>query len=83
MNNHLINDNVNEFLNLYNCCDNLCVCSMGLCFPYCLFGRIYQSANFGSCFSGCCKIFSLHFILNQHLDHKKFLSFLIFRITFI
>ena len=48
MNNHLINDNVNEFLNLYNCCDNLCVCSMGLCFPYCLFGRIYQSANFGS-----------------------------------
>ena len=64
MNNHLINENVNEFLNLYNCCDNLCICSMGLCFPYCLFGRIYQSANFGSCFNGCCKIFSLHFILN-------------------
>ena len=37
---------------------------MGLCFPYCLFGRIYERADFGSCFVGCCKLFSLQFIIN-------------------
>ena len=33
------NNQVNTFNPLFSCIDNLCTCSMGLCFPYCLFGR--------------------------------------------
>ena len=58
------NNQVNTFNPLFSCIDNLCTCSMGLCFPYCLFGRIYERAEFGSCFVGCCKLFSLQFIIN-------------------
>ena len=58
------NNQVNTFNPLFSCLDNLCTCSMGLCFPYCLFGRIYERAEFGSCFVGCCKLFSLQFIIN-------------------
>ena len=58
------NNQVNTFNPLFTCLDNLCTCSMGLCFPYCLFGRIYERAEFGSCFVGCCKLFSLQFIIN-------------------
>ena len=38
--------------------------SMGLFFPQCLFGRIYELSGFGDCFVGCCKIFSIQFIIN-------------------
>ena len=38
---------------------------MGLCFPYCLFGRIYQKAQFGKCWVGCCKLFSLQILINS------------------
>tara|TARA_B100000902_G_scaffold360225_1_gene376679 strand:+ start:34 stop:621 length:588 start_codon:yes stop_codon:yes gene_type:complete len=37
---------------------------MGLCFPQCLFGRIYEISGFGECFVGCCKILSIQFIIN-------------------
>ena len=58
------NNQVNTFNPLFTCLDNLCTCSMGLCFPYCLFGRIYERAEFGSCFVGCCKLLSLQIIIN-------------------
>ena len=58
------NNQVNTFNPLFSCIDNLCSCSMGLCFPYCLFGRIYERAEFGSCWVGCCKLFFLQFIIN-------------------
>ena len=57
-------DKINYFDSLCGCLDNLCSCSMGLLFPYCLFGKIYERANFGSCFTGCCKLFTLQFLIN-------------------
>jgi Cys-rich protein (TIGR01571 family) len=54
----------NTFNPLYSCLDNLCACSMGLFFPYCLFGRIYERAEFGSCWVGCFKLFSIQFLIN-------------------
>ena len=57
-------ENINNFDNICGCFSNLCVCSMGLLFPQCLFGRIYELSGFGECFVGCCKIFSLQFIIN-------------------
>ena len=51
--------NVNYFNNLFGCFEDLCSCSMGLCFPYCLFGRIYEKAGFGSCIAGCSKYIAL------------------------
>ena len=56
--------NINNFNHLLSCFDNLCSLSMGLFFPQCLFGRIYELAGFGECFVGCCKIFSIQFITN-------------------
>ena len=49
----------NFFQPLFGCLSDLCSCSMGLCFPYCLFGRIYEKAGFGSCIVGCSKYFAL------------------------
>ena len=43
------------------------VCSMGLCFPFCLFGRIYEKAQFGKCWAGCCKLFTLQILINSFL----------------
>ena len=54
----------NFFQPLFGCLSDLCSCSMGLCFPYCLFGRIYQKAEFGPCWLGCCKYFSIQFIIS-------------------
>ena len=56
--------NVNHFDNICGCFSNLCSLSMGLIFPQCLFGRIYEISGFGECFVGCCKIFSIQFIIN-------------------
>ena len=55
---------VNNFDSICGCFDNLCSLSMGLFFPQCLFGRIYELSGFGDCFVGCCKIFSIQFIIN-------------------
>jgi len=63
-NNNNNHNQVNTFNPLFSCIDNLCSCSMGLCFPYCLFGRIYERAEFGSCWVGCCKLFSIQFLIN-------------------
>ena len=49
----------NFFQPLFGCLSDLCSCSMGLCFPYCLFGRIYEKAGFGSCIAGCSKYIAL------------------------
>ena len=57
-------DNINQFDNMCGCFSNLCTFSMGLLFPQCLFGNIYELSGFGECFVGCCKIFSLQFIIN-------------------
>ena len=56
--------NVNHFDNICGCFSNLCSLSMGCLFPQCLFGRIYEISGFGECFAGCCKIFSIQFIIN-------------------
>ena len=56
--------NVNHFDNICGCFNNLCSLSMGCLFPQCLFGRIYEISGFGECFTGCCKIFSIQFIIN-------------------
>ena len=37
---------------------------MGLCFPYCLFGRIYEKAQFGKCWIGCCKYLFIQIFIN-------------------
>lgn len=62
----LSNDDVrnNFFHPLFSCFEDICSCSMGLCFPYCLFGRIYEKAGFGSCFTGCCKYLSIQIIIS-------------------
>ena len=56
--------NINRFSPLLGCFEDMCSCSMGLLFPYCLFGRIYERAQFGKCWIGCCKFFSLQLIIN-------------------
>jgi len=56
--------NINHFDNICGCFSNLCSLSMGLIFPQCLFGRIYEISGFGECFVGCCKILSIQFIIN-------------------
>ena len=57
----LSNDKINYFHPLLSCFENICSCSMGLCFPYCLFGRIYEKAQFGKCWVGCCKYLMIQF----------------------
>ena len=64
MNQNLMFSGINQFDSLCGCFDNICVLSMGLCFPYCLFGRTYKLSGFGGCLLGCCKIFSIQFIVN-------------------
>ena len=56
--------NINKFNNIFGCFEDICVFSMGCLFPTCLFGRTYEISGFGKCFTGCCKIFSLQFILS-------------------
>ena len=51
--------NINQFEDIFSCFTNLCSLSMGLLFPECLFGRIYEISGFGECFIGCCKIYSI------------------------
>ena len=53
-----------KFIPLFSCFENLCSCSMGLCFPYCLFGKIYEKAQFGKCWVGCIKLLSLQILIN-------------------
>ena len=71
--------NINQFEDIFSCFTNLCSLSMGLLFPECLFGRIYEISGFGECFVGCCKIYSIQFIINI------IFSFIIFNkeLTFI
>ena len=42
--------NINK-INYYNplcgCFQDMCSCTMGFFFPFCLFGRIYEKAGFG------------------------------------
>ena len=60
-----LNDmNINRFDNLFGCFSNLCSFSMGCLFPQCLFGRIHELSGYGDCFLGCCKIWSIQFIVN-------------------
>lgn len=60
-----LNDSsINRFNNLFGCFSNLCSFSMGCLFPQCLFGRIYELSGYGDCFLGCCKIWSIQFIIN-------------------
>lgn len=56
--------NINRFNNLFGCFSNLCSLSMGWFFPTCLFGRTYELSGNGECFVGCCKIYSIQFIIN-------------------
>ena len=55
---------INYFNPLFGCFEDMCSCSMGLFFPFCLFGRIYEKAEFGSCLMGCTKYFSLQMIIS-------------------
>ena len=68
-----IND-VNHFDSIFSCFNNLCVCIMGLLFPKCLFGRIYEISGFGECCLGVCNIFLLHFISNLLISLIFFLG---------
>jgi Cys-rich protein (TIGR01571 family) len=58
------NYNHNYFNPLLGCFENLCSCSMGLFFPSCLFGRIYEKADFGKCWIGCCKLLLIQITIN-------------------
>ena len=58
-----IND-INNFDSIFSCLNNLCSCSMGLLFPKCLFGRIYEISELGECYVGFCNIYLLHFLSN-------------------
>ena len=53
----------NEYDGLFTCFDDIYSCVIGFCFPYCLFGSIYEKAQFGTCLTGCGKMFSIYFIL--------------------
>ena len=64
MDQYLMFSDINQFGSLYGCFDNMCVLSMGLFCPCCLFGRTYELSGLGGCFTGCCKIFSIQFIIN-------------------
>ena len=55
---------INYFHPLLSCFENICSCSMGFCFPYCLFGRIYEKAQFGKCWIGCCKYIMIQIFIN-------------------
>jgi len=57
-------NNINTFNSLYSCFNNFYICTIGLFFPYCLFGKIYEIAQFGDCLTGCCKLFSLQFFIS-------------------
>ena len=64
----------NYFLPLCGCFQDLCSCSMGFFFPFCLFGRIYEKAGFGSCWMGCCKFFSLQFLISSFFSLIMFFT---------
>ena len=70
----LNNININKFNNLFGCFYNLCSLSMGLFFPQCLFGRIYELSGYGDCCIGCCKIWSIQFIINLIFSSIYFLK---------
>ena len=58
MNNYIrFKNDVNRFDHICYCFNNFCSLSMGLFFPQCLFGRIYELTGNGECFVGCCKIY--------------------------
>ena len=57
--------NINRFDSLFGCFSNLCSFSMGCLFPQCLFGPEYMNySGYGDCFLGCCKIYSIQFLVN-------------------
>ena len=66
--NTLVSDSGNQFDQLCSCAGGAVANSdtyiLGLFFPCCLFGRTYERARFGTFLSGCCKYFSLQFILS-------------------
>ena len=55
---------LNIFNSLFGCFDDICSFTMGCFCPSCLFGRIYELAGFGKCFTGCCKLFTLQFMIS-------------------
>ena len=67
----------NFFQPLFGCLSDLCSCSMGLCFPYCLFGRIYEKAGFGSCIVGCSKYFALQMGISSIFTFIIYLFFVL------
>lgn len=69
--------NINK-INYYNplcgCFQDMCSCTMGFFFPFCLFGRIYEKAGFGSWWVGCCKFFSLQFFISTFFSLIMFFT---------
>ena len=63
--------NINNFNNIFECFEDMCVFSMGCLFPTCLFGRIYEISGFGKCITGCCILFP-SFEFEQ--DNKQIVS---------
>lgn len=59
-----INNN-NKYISIYGCTDDYISCLVGCFFPYCLFGDTYKKSKFGNCLTGCCKMFSLQFLLSS------------------
>lgn len=53
----------NEYDSLFSCFEDTYSCLIGFFFPYCLFGSIYEKAQFGNCLTGCSKMFSIYFTL--------------------
>ena len=65
---------INYYNPLCGCFQDMCSCSMGFFFPFCLFGRIYEKAGFGSCWVGCCKFFSLQFLISTFFSLIMFFT---------
>ena len=49
----------NKFRNFFGCFMNIPTLLIGWFFPCCLFGQIFQKAEFGDFYTGCCKYFCL------------------------
>lgn len=56
-------DNNNKFNDIYKCNDNVDNCLIGIIFPGCLFGKIYNLAGFGSPIFGCIKYYTIQLII--------------------
>ena len=71
----------NKYDGLFSCFDDSYSCVIGCMFPYCLFGTIYEKAQFGNWLTGCSKMFSIYFILwmlfmisHIRMEYNVFLS---------